>query len=202
MVDYVSVQEIYWNVSGSNIDPQKLPSRAFENAAQRDATLAVIADYNDGQDMTSDLDARFAAIAAERVRAHPVRYYVLLPALRVADMWLRPRTELLPPDPRWWEFNDDWKHSVTALGLGLLNLAYVTAAAFALLSLTRSSAEIRWVGLLVIFVVLRSAFLGTVESPEPRYTLEGYPVVIVLAASLVIRRDRNARQDEREKKLT
>jgi len=22
-------------------------------------------------------------------------------------MWLRPRSELLPSDPRWWEFNDE-----------------------------------------------------------------------------------------------
>jgi hypothetical protein len=35
------------------------------------------------------------------------------------------------------------------------------------------------------FVLLRSAFLGTLENPEPRYTLECYPVVIVLAALFV-----------------
>jgi hypothetical protein len=39
------------------------------------------------------------------------------------------------------------------------------------------------VGLLLTFVLLRSAFLGTLENPEPRYTLEMYPVVIVLAAA-------------------
>jgi hypothetical protein len=190
IIDYTSVEEIYWNVPGDKVDPAKLPARAIENPNERDATLAAIADYNDSQDITPEIDSRFGQLATDRIRAHPIRYYLVLPVLRIADMWLRPRTELLPPDPRWWEFNDDWKHSVTALGLGLLNLAYVTAAAFALLSLTRAPAEIRWVGLLVIFVVLRSAFLGTVESPEPRYTLEGYPVVIVLAASLVARKVR------------
>jgi hypothetical protein len=39
--------------------------------------------------------------------------------------------------------------------------------------------------LLVSFVLLRSAFLGTVENPEPRYTLECYPAIIVLASSLL-----------------
>jgi hypothetical protein len=39
-------------------------------------------------------------------------------------------------------------------------------------------------GLLILFVVLRSAFLGTLENPEPRYTLEMYPIAIVLAAGL------------------
>jgi hypothetical protein len=39
------------------------------------------------------------------------------------------------------------------------------------------------VGLLLTFVLLRSAFLGSIENPEPRYTLEMYPAVIVLAAA-------------------
>ena len=97
-------------------------------------------------------------------------------------MWLRPRTEILPPDPRWWEFNDDVKHSVVAVGFGLLNLAYVVAAAWAVL---RQGSGIRWVGLVIGFVLLRSVFLGTLENPEPRYTLECYPAVIVLASSLL-----------------
>jgi hypothetical protein len=45
-------------------------------------------------------------------------------------------------------------------------------------------------GLLLLFVILRSAFLGTLENPEPRYTLEMYPIAIVLAAAGVARRDR------------
>ncbi len=189
IVDYVSVEEIYWNVPGDKIDPQKLPSRAIDNPAERDATLAVIADYNESQDMTPELDARFGKIAADRIRAHPIRYYVVLPVLRVADMWLRPRTELLPPDPRWWEFNDDVKHSFIAVGFGLLNLAYVAGA---LSALVRRPSGIRWAGLLIGFLLLRSAFLGTVESPEPRYTLECYPAIIVLASSWVAGRNRHS----------
>ncbi len=184
--DYVSVEEIYWNVPGEKIDPLKLPSRAIDNdnanAAERDRTLAVIADYNESQDLTPELDARFGRLAADRIRAHPARYYVLLPVLRVADMWLRPRTEVLPPDPRWWEFHDDAKCSFVAVGFGLLNLSYVAAA---LLALILKPSRIRWAGLLVGFVLLRSTFLGTVESPEPRYTLECYPVIIVLASSFL-----------------
>jgi 4-amino-4-deoxy-L-arabinose transferase-like glycosyltransferase len=182
IVDYVSVEEIYWNVSGDPIDATKLPSRAFDNSAQREATLSAIAAYNESNDMTPEVDARFGAIAAERIRAHPSRYYIVLPALRIADMWLRPRTEILPPDPRWWEFNDDAAHSAVAVGFGLLNLVYVGAA---MLAAIRRHSEIRWVGLLVGFLLLRSAFLGTLENPEPRYTLECYPAIIVLASSLL-----------------
>jgi len=44
-------------------------------------------------------------------------------------------------------------------------------------------APIGYSGLLLTFLVLRSAFLGTLENPEPRYTLECFPVVIVLASA-------------------
>ncbi len=182
MIDYVSVEELYWNVPGDKIDARKLPARAFVNPAQQAATIDVIADYNESQDLTPDLDARFNQLAAEGIRAHPVRYYLGLPLLRLADMWMRPRTELLPADPRWWEFNDNATGSAAAIGLGLLNLGYVGAAVLALL---RKSSGMRWAGLLVCFVLLRSAFLLTLENPEPRYTLECYPAIIVLASGFL-----------------
>ena len=113
--DYVSVQEIYWNVPGSDIDVTRLPRRAFDSEQQRDRTSELFADYNHEHDMTPELDERFAALAAERVHAAPLRYYLWLPAERIADMWLRPRTELLPSDPRWWEFNDDGRWLTVSL---------------------------------------------------------------------------------------
>lgn len=181
IVDYASVEEIYWNVPGDKIDADKLPARAFDSPGQREDTLILIDDYNQSSEITRDLDVRFASLAAQRVAEHPIRYFIELPFLRIADMWLRPRTELLPPDVRWWEFNDDTKASVTAVGFGLLNLVYVGAG---LGAVAFRSSRIRYLGLLAGFVVLRSAFLGTLENPETRYTLECYPVVIVLAALL------------------
>jgi 4-amino-4-deoxy-L-arabinose transferase-like glycosyltransferase len=182
MVEYTSVQEIYWRVPDDAVDVTRLPRRAFDSAQQRQETEQLFADYNRDRDMTPELDARFAALAAARIHAAPVRYYVWLPALRIADMWLHPRTELLPSDPRWWEFDDEVPWLVVSIVFGLLNLAYVGAAAAGWLR----SRELDASGLLVSFLVLRSLFLGSLENPEPRYTLECYPVVIVLAAALFI----------------
>jgi 4-amino-4-deoxy-L-arabinose transferase-like glycosyltransferase len=180
IIDYASVEEIYWNVPGNPIDVSKMPARAFDSLEQRGATLALISDYNATVDLTPELDARFGHLAEERIRQHPFRYYVDLPLLRIVDMWLRPRTDILPPDPRWWEFNDVPSSIATALGFGLLNLLYVGAACWALVS----RRHVRWIGILLSFVVLRSAFLGSLGNPETRYTLECFPVVIVLAAAL------------------
>ncbi len=181
IADYVSVEEIYWPVPGEAVDTNKLPSCAFDSAEQRQQTLQLLAEYNAALRITPDLDARFGALAAERIHHARLRYYVWLPVVRIADMWFRPRTELLPVDARWWEFNDDLQWSVVAVMLGAINLAYVAAA---LAGLIRRR-EVAQSGLLVLFVVLRSAFLGTLENPEPRYTLECYPVVILLASFLL-----------------
>ena len=178
--DYVSVEEIYWNVPGEQIDVTRLPRRAFDSPQQREQTAELFADYNRDHDVSPELDARFSALAAVRIHAAALRYYLWLPAARIADMWLRPRTELFPSDPRWWEFNDDGRWLAVSLGFGIVNLFYIAMAAAGWVR----ERGIFGVGLLVLFVVLRSAFLGTLENPEPRYTLEGYPVVIILASAL------------------
>ncbi len=180
IVDYASVEEIYWVVPGSTVDAQKLPSRAFDSPEQREQTMQLLEDYNDALHVTPELDARFSALAAARVRHSPLRYYIELPLLRITDMWLRPRTETLPSDTRWWQFDDDPEWLALTVGLGIVNLAYV-GAAFAGLLRGRFAPHL---GLLLTFVILRSAFLGTLENPEPRYTLECYPVLLVLAAAL------------------
>jgi len=184
MADYVSVQEIYWPVPGEEIDFSRLPARAFNSPQQRDETQDLFAEYNANHDMTPELDARFGQLASQRIANEPLRYYFGLPLMRIADMWLRPRTELFPSDPRWWEFNDDPRWLTLSLAFGTINLAYVIMG-FAGFLRTRA---VFGIGLLLSFIVLRSLFLGTLENPEPRYTLECYPALIVAASALFRRR--------------
>ena len=162
------------------MDGEKLPTRAFDSEAQRQQTVQLLAEYNDVQHVTPELDVRFTTLAEERIRHAPLRYYVWLPLVRIADMWLRPRTETLPSDTRWWEFNDDPKWSALAVTFGVINILYI-GAAFAGLVRAKWSLPL---GLMLVFILLRSLFLGTLENPEPRYTLEAYFVVIVLVSFL------------------
>jgi 4-amino-4-deoxy-L-arabinose transferase-like glycosyltransferase len=184
ITDYVSVEEIYWPVPGSTIDTNNLPARAFDSEPQRQQTLQLVDDYNRVLHISPPLDRRFDSLAAERIRTDPARYYVWLPLLRIADMWLRPRTEMLPSDSRWWEFNDEPKWAALAICFGLINLFYLMTSLVGWM-------RVRFVagtGLLLLFVLLRSIFLGTLENPEPRYTLEMYPVAVVFAAAAMVRR--------------
>jgi Dolichyl-phosphate-mannose-protein mannosyltransferase len=180
IADYTSTEEVYWNVPGEKVDASNLPARAFDSPEQKRQTLQLLDQYNNALNVSPELDARFAALAEERIRAHPLRYYVILPALKIADMWLRPRTEMLPPSSRWYEFDDDRRWIVLAVGLGGLNLIYVAAAIAGLIR----GRPIAWAGLGISYIVLRSLFLGTMQNPESRYTLECFPVVIWFASAL------------------
>lgn len=144
-------------------------------------TAAIFADYAQSHFVGPELNQRFAALADQRIARHPLRYYVWLPALRIADMWLRPRTEMLPLDSRWWAFADDPHDAILATAWGAINLLFIAAAVMGVARGPRP----QYLSLMLLFVLLRSAFLGTLENPEPRYTLECYPVVLVLAAAWI-----------------
>ena len=175
--DFTSTNEIYWNGNSDRIDPRNLPSRAFDNPGQYRQTQRLLEQYNATTTLTPELDAAFAQLAAERVRAHPIRYYVGLPLLRLADMWLRPRVETLNSVPlRWWQYAQHPAATRVALFYGALNLAYLVAAFLGVLRRPPLA------GSMVGFIALRSLLLATLEAPEPRYTLECFPVLIVLAA--------------------
>jgi hypothetical protein len=174
-VDFACTWDIYWNADTDVIDIEDLPSRAFDSPQQYEQTRALIAAYNRTTTLTPQLDAAFAALAAERIRAHPFRYYVELPLARLADMWLRPRTETLWIELRWWQYSRHHAETEFAFGYAALNLAYLIAALVGFLKRPRLS------GVILAFVLLRCALLATLEAPEPRYTLECFPPLIALA---------------------
>ncbi len=156
-----------------------LPSRAFDSVEEREKTQAIFNDYAKTHFVGPELNDRFAELANERIKRHRFRYYVWLPTLRIADMWLRPRTEMLPLNTRWWEYDDDTQGCVLATLWGVLNLLFLFAAVMGLVRGPRP----QYLALMLLFVLLRSAFLGTLENPEPRYTLECFPVVLVLGGA-------------------
>jgi 4-amino-4-deoxy-L-arabinose transferase-like glycosyltransferase len=176
-VDIVSTGSVFWNLGTEKIDITTLPARAFDSPAERTETAALLAEYNVHKAVSPELDAKFAALASERVRAHPFRCLVWVPALRVADMFLRPRTETLDQDPEWWLFRPSPMKTIEMSLLGALNVALVVAALAAV-----ARRRVPWVALAVVYVVLRCLLLSTIENSEPRYTLEAMPLIMACAA--------------------
>ena len=186
-IGFTDTVRVYWPYDDTVEHVSDLPGWAFDSEAQRQRTAELFARYNVGTSATPAFDAEFAAIAAERVRAHPVRYYALLPVAKLGDMWLRPRTELMKLPLVWWQMGKHPGASLVeavygALDWGLLGLAVVGWWRWG---------RVRWGGWGPValaaggFVVLRSVLLMTIDNSEPRYTLECFPVVLLLASVAV-----------------
>lgn len=184
IADYVSVSEISWNLGSQPLDAGLLPERAFDSEAERDEVTELFEQLKT-HPINAQMDAQFEKLAEQRIARAPKRYYVVLPAMRAASMWLRPRVEFLGLDLRWWEINDDPKECWIDIAYGALNLALLIAALVGFWR-WRSLGASGW--LLIGFVVLRTAFLATIENPEPRYVIECFPVVLFYAGAAFARR--------------
>jgi Dolichyl-phosphate-mannose-protein mannosyltransferase len=181
-LDFISTYNIVWNVPGDVLDVRKLPSRAFDSPAQFNATSALADAYNNNRwNLTPRIDAGFAQLAADRIAAHPLRYYALLPFGRLLDMWLRPRVENLPIDIDWWVYSHHHTETVFSWFYAGLNALYLLLG-FAGLCLRPRL----WVSML-LYIALRCALLLTVVPPEARYTLECFPMLFVCGAIFLAR---------------
>jgi hypothetical protein len=181
VMDFISVMNVEWAVSsegnGDVVNLADIPARAYDTPEQMQRTQQVLKEYNQTTTLSPEMDQQFNGLAAERIRAHPLRYYIGLPLTRLADMWLRPRTEMLNLQLDWWNWQDVPQESLKSLALAAINLFCLVAA---LVSLRRHlpGSAVLW-----LFILCRSALLATLPNPEPRYTLECFPAIIMLAGA-------------------
>ncbi|HEV2576642.1 MAG TPA: glycosyltransferase family 39 protein [Acidobacteriaceae bacterium] len=182
-VGFPSTVKVYWEYDGETISMNDLPRRAVDSAEQRAETARIIAQYNQESASTPQVDAEFAQLAEQRVRANPLRYYVELPVGRLLDMWFRPRIEYMKIPLDWWRLRLHPWGSLRAYGMGALNVFYLGMACVGVWMWRRRGGVVVWS--MAAFVVLRCALLLTIDNSEPRYTMECYSVVIVLAAMAV-----------------
>lgn len=181
-LDFVSTYQVYWNVPWDKLDVNELPSRAFDSPAQHAETAALAAYYNShGEELTPQVDAGFEKLAAERIAAHPLRYFVWLPLGRLADMWLRPRVENLPIDLDWWVYAHHHAETEFSWTYAALNALYLVMGIMGLWLRPRLWAP------LAAYMILRSALLLTIEAPEARYTLECFPMLFAAGAIAISR---------------
>jgi hypothetical protein len=189
-------REVYlvpWKLNGEAINLDDIPARAFDTPEERDRVAAILEQYNEDLTLTPEEDAAFGQLARERTALHPLRTYVWLPAARGVTMWFTPRIELLPvsgvvfPLRQAWE--DDPIDQSATISLFLLNIAYLALALWGAVRLWKQGAKARpAIALLAAFIMVRTAFLTTLETPEPRYVLVCFPAIFALAAQVFARR--------------
>lgn len=182
-LEFASTVTIYWPYDGSPIQVADLPDRAFDSNAQYAETESIIAQYNQSNASTPEVDARFDKLARERIADDPVRYYLALPVGRVLNMMFRPRTEMIPVPVEWWKFKaaGDW----FSLFYAVLNAAFFVLAGKGLArrALWREQQPVVWA--MVATMGMRVALLLTIDNSEARYTLEFFPVLIVMGAGVL-----------------
>ncbi len=182
---YGDVYDTLWNLDVAEIPLEKIPPQAFDSVQEQARVATLLEPYNDDLTLSRAQDAAFHEIARERTARHPLRTYLKIPALRSLAMWFTPRVELLPFSGHVWPLREHWENDredfVVTLTLFFIGCGYV---ALGLAGAWRSRFSAGW-SLLILFAILRTAFFAYfIETPEPRYVLECFPVLIAFAAQV------------------
>ncbi len=204
---YFTVWKIGEEDQPLNVD--ELPPSAFDSPQEKARVADLFSQYNNNPDLdiSPEVDSKFAEIARERTRRHPLRTFVRVPFERALTIWFTPRTELLPIDGKFWPVREQWADShadVLVTGsFAILGYLYVALAAAGIWLAVRAPAgstanstllapNLWGIALLLVYFFARTAFLTTVEAPEPRYVVSCYPGVLALIALLSVRIGKHA----------
>lgn len=202
------VGPVLWAVDTRPIQITAFPASAFDSNEERERVAALLGKYNssssvssvpsvteedtddedDDEDeeetdaepqeadveMTPEIDARFAQLGQERRARSPFRYYVVLPLKRAKTLWCDTHSQYYP-------FDDTYFLRAFGVLTALYSLLGVIGAG--LLWLSRDRTARVWVLLATLVIVVRLGFFATLENPEPRYTVELFPFLIILAGA-------------------
>jgi len=117
-----------------------------------------------------------------------LRYYILLPLKRAKTLWVDTHSqyypfngELLPLADLDYDIHQQYWLPLFA-GLTVIYSLLGVIGGF-LLWRSRNAAARRWLLLAALLIFLRLGFFATLENPEPRYTVELFPFLIILAGA-------------------
>jgi 4-amino-4-deoxy-L-arabinose transferase-like glycosyltransferase len=200
---YRDVFSTIWAVGEDRMDVNALPASAFDSPEEKARVADLIAQYNETPelDISDEIDQKYAEIARERTERRPFRTYMGVPFERALTIWFTPRTELLPIDGKFWPLREQWEDShadvIVTGGFAALGYVYVALAIGGIWLAWRTRREngataaleranLWGISLLIAYILVRTAFLTTVEAPEPRYVVTCYPGIIAFVALLAM----------------
>jgi len=151
-----------WFPEKTFFDPTKLPPDAYDSEEERLRIAALTDRFNQAGRLTPEIDADFRALANERIRRAPLRFFIWLPLYRAASMWLT---------------GFSTRHATPYVLLirvfSVLPIHLGAILAFAIWTRRRPLAV-----LLILVVVVRTLYMAFHYAPETRYIVEAYPPVI------------------------
>jgi hypothetical protein len=170
--------------SNSNDEEDEGDQADEDSSAAQSQTQAV--------EMTPEIDAGFAQIAAERRTHHPIRTYLFLPFKRGLSLWFDTHSqyypfegELLPLGDLDYDIHQQYWLPLFA-GLTFVYTLLGVAGGWFLWSSGLFSAR-RWLLLAALIIFLRIGFFATLENPEPRYVVEVFPFLSALGGIAITR---------------
>jgi hypothetical protein len=143
-------------------------------------------------EMTPEIDAGFAQIAAQRKARNPLRYYLWLPFKRGLSLWFDTHSQYYPFEGELLPLSDldyDIQQQYWLPLFAALTFVYTllgVAGGWFLWASGLFSAR-RWVLLAALMIFLRVAFFSTLENPEPRYVVEVFPFLSALGGIAITR---------------
>jgi hypothetical protein len=212
MVRFRDVYISVWKLNEQPVLIDDFPTSAFDSPEERQRVAELFDQYNKSPtlDISPEVDRGFAEIARERTARRPLRTYVIAPLGRALTLWFTPRTELLPIDGKFFPISDSWEDShasfLTTALFGALGYLYPALALLGIWAARRyapsggfqspseDTPNLWGIALLVAYILVRTAFLTTVEAPEPRYVVTCYPAVLAWAALALMGRAAGALQ--------
>ncbi len=177
-----------WKLNDESINLDDIPAAAFDTPEENERVAALLEQYNDDLTLTAEEDEVFAQLARERTARHPLRTYLWIPLRRVVRIWFTPRIELVPvsgnvfPLAQMWD-EDPVDQAVTTFFF-LLNISYVVLAIWGVWKLWKWPGVRAALAVLLFYIPVRTAFLTTLETPEPRYVLECFPALLAFGAQV------------------
>ena len=147
-----------------------------DNSAQQD---------HPSVEMTPEIDAAFGELARDRIARHPFRFYVWLPLKRARTIWFDTHAQYWPFEGTLFPLEDlDYS---THQQIWLPLFAGLTAV-YTILGLLggwflwesgKFDAR-RWLLLVLLAILFRLILFSWIENPEPRYTVEFFPLLSIL----------------------
>jgi len=179
---------VAWKLNDEEIHLEDIPDSAFDTPEERERVAAILETYNDEITWTAKEDAVFAELARERTARHPLRTYLWIPLRRAERIWFTPRIELLPISghvfPLRYQREEDPVDQELTVFFFLANVFFVALALWGAWKVWVCPAARASLAVLLFYVVVRTAFLTTLETPEPRYVLVCFPAILALGAQV------------------
>jgi hypothetical protein len=181
---------VAWKLNDEEIHMEDIPDGAFDTPEERERVAAILEKYNDEITWTNEEDAIFAQLARERTSHHPLRTYLWIPLLRAERIWFTPRIELLPISghvfPLRYQHEEDPVDQKLTILFFFANVFFVALALWGVWKVWRCPAARPAMIVLILYILVRTAFLTTLETPEPRYVLVCFPAILALGAQVIV----------------